>query len=82
MTRRDDTLRLLGPVDRDPSAVAIERPLARLTATAIGDRLVIIEGAGDRIGMSLALGFLAGADPEHLERALAVDGSGSMVRSR
>ena len=76
-------LRLLGPVDLDPSAVAIERPLARLTVTATGERLVIIEGAGDRIGMALALGGLAGASPEQLERALSVgDASGYAVRQR
>jgi hypothetical protein len=69
IVRHDDRLRLLGPVDRDPSAVALERPLASLTATAIGDRLVITEGHGDRL--AIALGSLAGANGPQLEVALS-----------
>lgn len=69
IVRHEDRLRLLGPVDRDPSTVALERPLAALTATAIGDRLVITEGHGDRL--AIALGSLAGANGPQLEVALS-----------
>lgn len=72
IVRHDAVLRLLGPVDRDPSAVALERPLAGLTATAIGERLVITEGPEDRVSLALALGAFAGASGPQLELALAV----------
>jgi hypothetical protein len=63
-------LRLLGPVDRDPSAIALERPLAGLTATAIGERLIISEGSGNRL--AIALGSFAGASGPELEVALSM----------
>jgi hypothetical protein len=69
IVRHEDRLRLLGPVDRDPSVIALERPLAALTATAIGERLVITEGRGDRL--AVALGSLAGANGPQLEVALS-----------
>lgn len=72
IVRHDAVLRLLGPVDRDPSAVALERPLANLTATAIGERLVITEGPEERVSLALALGAFAGASGPQLEVALAV----------
>jgi hypothetical protein len=63
-------LQLLGPVDRDPSAIALERPLAGLTATAIGERLIISEGSGNRL--AIALGSFAGASGPELEVALSL----------
>lgn len=72
IVRHDGLFRLLGPVDRDPSAVALERPLAGLTATAIGERLVITEGPEDRVALAVALGAFAGASGPQLELALSV----------
>lgn len=71
IVRQHDILQLLGPVDQDPSAVALERPLSRLTATAIGERLVITEGDDDRVSLAVALGAFAGASGPQLEIALA-----------
>jgi hypothetical protein len=74
IVRHGSVLRLLGPVDQDPSAVALERPLAGLTATAVGERLVIAAGAGDRVKMAIALGAFAGASGPQLEAALSIPG--------
>lgn len=71
IVRHDAVLRILGPVDRDPSEVALERPLAGLTATVIGERLIITEGAGDRGSLALAMGAIAGASGPQLELALS-----------
>lgn len=77
LVRHDAVLRMLGPVDRDPSEVAFERPLAGLTATAIGERLIITEGATDRPSLALALGAIAGASGPQLELALSAPGEPS-----
>ncbi len=71
IVRHQTMLRLLGPVDRDPSEIALERPLANLTATAIGERLVITEYIGGRVGLALAIGVFAGASGAQLEVALS-----------
>lgn len=34
-------LRVVGPLDRDARAVAVQRPIAALGATAVNDRLVV-----------------------------------------
>jgi hypothetical protein len=70
IVRHGPQLRLLGPVDRDPSAIALERPLASLTSTAIGERLIISEGSGNRL--AIALGAFAGASGPELEVALSM----------
>ena len=70
IARHGNQLRLLGPVDRDPSTIALERSLSAVTATAIGDRLIISEARGDRL--AIALGALAGANGPQLELALSV----------
>ena len=77
IVRHGAVLRMLGPVDRDPSEVALERPLAGLTATVIGERLIITEGAGDRVSLSLAMGAIAGASGPQLELALSASGERS-----
>jgi len=70
IARHSTQLRLLGPVDRDPAIVALERPLSAVTATAIGDRLIISEARGDRL--AIALGALAGANGPQLELELSL----------
>lgn len=77
LVRHNAVLRMLGPVDRDPSEVALERPLAALTATAIGERLIITEGAADRPSLALAFGAIAGASGPQLEVALVAPGEPS-----
>ena len=68
IVRQEDRLRLLGPIDWDPTAIALERPLAEMMVTAIEDRLIIRSG-GWR-GIALAFGSLAGSSGEDLEMAL------------
>ena len=70
IARHGTQLRLLGPVDRDPATIALERSLSAVTATAIGDRLIISEARGDRL--AIALGALAGANGPQLELELSV----------
>lgn len=71
IVRKDAMLRMLGPVDRDPSEVVLERPLAGLTATVIGERLIITEGPSHRLSLELAIGGFAGASGPQLEIALS-----------
>ena len=68
IVRQEDRLRLMGPIDWDPTATALERPLSEMMVTAIEDRL-IIRSDGWR-GIALAFGSLAGASGEDLEIAL------------
>jgi hypothetical protein len=70
ITRHGPMLRILGPIEQDPTRVALERPLDRLTATAVGERLVITEGSADRVSLALALGAFAGASSPQLEAIL------------
>jgi hypothetical protein len=71
ITREGPLFRLLGPVDLDPTRVALERPLARLAAVAVGERLVITEGDGSRVSLAIGMGALAGMNGPELELALA-----------
>ena len=71
ITRQGAMFRLLGPVDLDPARVALERPLARLAAAAVGERLVITEGDGARVSLAIGLGALAGMTGPELEVALS-----------
>ncbi len=70
IARHGTQLWLLGPVDRDPAIIALERSLSAVTATAIGDRLIISEARGDRL--AIAFGALAGANGPQLELALSI----------
>ena len=71
IVRHGAILRLMGPLDSDPSVVAVECSLERVTATVIQDRLVVSDSEG---GLSFAIGSLAGASGRQLEDALAVGG--------
>lgn len=75
VVRHGSILRLMGPLDRDPSAVAIECSLDRVIATAIDDRLVVSDSQLN--GLAFALGGLAGATAIQLEAALADEPSDS-----
>jgi hypothetical protein len=81
ITRHGPLFRLLGPVDLDPTRVALERPLGRLSAVAVGERLVITEGDGSRVSLAIGMGALAGMNGPELERALAPQ-EGSTVDRR
>ena len=70
ITRQGPMFRLLGPVDVDPTRVALERPLARLAAVAVGERLVITEGDRSRVALAVGMGALAGMSGPELEVAL------------
>lgn len=80
IVRHGAVLRMLGPVDQDPSKVALERPLAGLTATAIGERLIITEGPAERFSLTLAIGAFGGASGPQLEIALSAPGEPSSGR--
>jgi len=71
IVRQGPLFRLLGPVDLDPTRVALERPLSRLVAVAVGERLVITEGDGARVSLAIGMGALAGMNGPELELALA-----------
>jgi hypothetical protein len=70
IVRQGDRLRLMGPIDWDPTATALERPLAEMMVTAVEDRL-IIRSEGWR-GVALAFGSLAGSSGADLEIALTM----------
>ena len=71
VSRHGPLFRLFGPVDLDPTRVALERPLARLSAVAVGERLVITEGNDARVSLAIGMGSLAGMDAAELELALS-----------
>ena len=72
IVRHGSILRLMGPLDSDPSVVAVECSLDRMTATVIQDRLVVSDSEGG--GLSFAIGSLAGATGRQLEDSLAAGG--------
>lgn len=75
IVRHGSILRLMGPLDSDPSTVAVECSLDRMTATVIQDRLVVSDSEGG--GLAFAIGSLAGATGSQLEESLAFDGPGT-----
>ena len=72
IVRHGSILRLMGPLDSDPSVVAVECSLDRMTATVIQDRLVVSDSEGG--GLSFAIGSLAGTTGSQLEDSLAAGG--------
>jgi hypothetical protein len=71
--RRSGWLAVLGPVDSDPGNVRIKRPLDRITATWINNRLVLTEDPGSRRGFSLVFDRIAGMTGDALEASLQPD---------
>jgi hypothetical protein len=61
-------LRLLGPVDVDPSAVALAFEIADVDASVIGGRLLISQHRGS--GAVLAFMSVAGMTPDRLASAI------------
>jgi hypothetical protein len=61
-------LRFLGPIDIDPAAVALDRMLADVSATAMDGRLIISEPSKSNI--VLAFMAIAGTTPDHLAAAI------------
>jgi hypothetical protein len=62
-------LRVLGPVDIDPSAVALDQALAEIDATSIEGRLVV-SGPGGRSGTVLVFMSIAGTTPDIVATAI------------
>lgn len=62
-------LRFLGPVDMDPSAVALDHAVGDVDATAIEGRLIVSD-AGGRSLLVLAFMAVAGATPDGLAQAI------------
>jgi hypothetical protein len=78
IVRHEDRLRIMGPLDIDPMAVALEMPLAGLIATAIEDRLIISDGS--RRGVALAMGSLAGTTSTALEALMTEHAAAASIR--
>jgi hypothetical protein len=57
-------LRVLGPVDGDPTVVAIERRLSGIDATGYNDRLIISEPDGGRSPVVLVFMAIGGGTPD------------------
>lgn len=72
-----DTFRILGPVDVDPSRVALERPLRGIDATAFEGRLIVNEPNGASGGVVLAFMSLAGGTPASIADAIVQRASGA-----
>jgi hypothetical protein len=63
---REARLRLLGPVETEPSTVALDVPIHTLDATSFGGRLVISERAAPGVGLVVVFMNLSGGDPERI----------------
>ncbi len=64
-------LRLLGPVDRDPAFVALERPLAGMDASGDDGRLVINQIRGGRAGLVLVFMSVSGGSLKSVATEIA-----------
>ena len=62
-------LRILGPVDLDPSAIALDQALAGLDATANEGRLVV-SGSTGRAALVLVFMAIAGMTPDQVAKAI------------
>jgi hypothetical protein len=65
-----DDLRILGPVDIDPSAVAIRHALRGMDATGLQGRLIITATDGRRDQLALVFMSVAGGSPEGVADAI------------
>lgn len=65
-----DRFQVLGPVDVDPTRVALERPMSGMDATAFEGRLVISEPERPSGGVVLAFMSLAGGTPAGVADAI------------
>jgi hypothetical protein len=65
-----DDLRILGPVDIDPSAVMIRHSLRGMDATGLQGRLIITATDGRRDQLALVFMSVAGGSPEGVADAI------------
>lgn len=64
------TLRVLGPVDIDPSTVALTQDLTGMEATGFDERLILTFGGGGRHGMVLVFSALEGSTAAGVSAAI------------
>lgn len=77
-----DELRILGPVDVDPSAVVIHHSLAGMDATGLQGRLIITATDGRRDQLALVFMSVAGGSPEGVADAIVSAAAGRRADSR
>jgi hypothetical protein len=63
-------LRILGPVDTDPTSVALLHSLRGIDATGLQGRLIITAGDGRRDRLALVFMSVAGGSPEGVAETL------------
>jgi hypothetical protein len=66
----NDHLRVLGPADRDPTAVAFDRSIDEMDAIGLNGRLILNERAKVRGGSVLAFMSIAGGSPDSVAEAV------------
>ena len=77
-----DQLQILGPVDVDPSATAIRRPLRGLDATGVSGRVIITADSSKRDRFALVFMAIAGGSPESVaDQIVTAVGALRAVRS-
>ena len=76
----DDRLEILGPVDADPSAVAMTHPLDGIDATGLQGRLIVTAGEGRRDRLALVFMSVAGGSAEGVADAI-VEAAGDRRRA-
>lgn len=72
-------LRILGPIDIDPAAVALTQDLPGIEATGFDERLVLTFGGGGRHGMVLVFTALEGAGTAGVAAAIVSAARSSRV---
>lgn len=75
------TLRVLGPTDIDPTAVALTQVLTGMEATGFDERLVLTFGGGGRHGMVLVFSDLDGSSAAGVSAAILTAARATRVAS-
>ena len=75
-------LAILGPVDVDPSAVVVLRPLRGLDATGAQGQLIVTADEGFRGRFAMVFMALAGGTPERVAEIIATAASGEALASQ
>jgi hypothetical protein len=75
-------LGILGPVDVDPSAIVVLRPLHGLDATGAQGQLIITSDEGFLNRFAMVFMALAGGTPERVAEIIATAASGEAIASR
>jgi hypothetical protein len=71
------SLLILGPVDADPKAIAIERELAGIEAVCFEDRLLVNRLLGGRHRLALVFASIAGGAPWSVAEEIRVAAMGA-----